>query len=97
MTQINLFTGTLHCDYCGGGSAKPGEPDLWHGFQDLDTGQLVCRGCRDEHYVQKARKMGTLKKISKVNFPAHILEIIDGYIIERMSYSEMPVIIPKTK
>lgn len=93
MNQLNLFTGSIGCDYCGGGPAKPGKPHIWDGFRDQDTGHTVCRQCRDEHYVKKARDLGTLKPMKNVQAPVQILELIDPYIIEFMTYSEMPVVI----
>ncbi|MEO9475844.1 MAG: hypothetical protein ABJG41_09925 [Cyclobacteriaceae bacterium] len=97
MSQLNLFTGSIQCHYCGGGSAKPGSPHKWQGFHCQDTGRSVCADCRDIHYINKAREMGTLKEYKPNQaIPSNqkILErLFDCYIIESMTYSEMPIII----
>lgn len=83
MNQLNLFT-DKQCAYCGHGEPKPGNPDLWNGFMDQDTGDLVCFKCKTIHYISKAKRMGTFK----VDLTKHAGA---KYLIESMTYSEMPV------
>lgn len=80
MSQLNLFTSKV-CHYCGGGSISPHNPYLWDGFQDQDTGELVCKACRGVHYYAKAKAMGVLIKVK------------GGYEIGPMTYSEFPVML----
>lgn len=88
MSQLDLFT-SKKCHYCDGGGLKSKNPNLWDGFLDRDTDQLVCTACRDTHYIEKARSMGTLKK--KKIADRVLEEHINGYVITAMTYSEMPV------
>ncbi len=82
MKQLNLFTDNKECVYCGNGGSKPGNPSLWNGFQDQDTGDLVCFQCKEVHYISKAQRMGTLEiKAGKKRL----------YRITGMTYSEIPV------
>ncbi|MBC6425212.1 MAG: hypothetical protein GDA51_01810 [Ekhidna sp.] len=49
---MNLFTNKT-CHYCGEGRLDRRNPDLWDGFFDGETKQLVCSNCRSLHYRKK--------------------------------------------
>jgi len=55
--QLNLFTNKL-CDHCGRNPGPGKNPNLWNGFRDADTGELVCWSCRAKHYQVKAKHQG---------------------------------------
>lgn len=50
--QLNLFT-DYECGYCGASDVSPKNPDLFDGFLDADTGDIVCRSCKAKHYEVK--------------------------------------------
>lgn len=54
--QLNLFC-EVECTYCGSSEIKKSNPDLFDGFRDGDTKQLVCRKCRDHHYQLKSQTL----------------------------------------
>ncbi|MBE0538777.1 MAG: hypothetical protein IH620_03620 [Ignavibacterium sp.] len=44
------------CEYCGKNpGSKPGSKNVWNGFLDKDTNQLVCFDCREKHYKKKSK------------------------------------------
>lgn len=91
MSQLNLFTGKT-CVHCGENpGTKPGNPSLWDGFLDKDTGALVCTGCRDEHYIRKAQAMDALE--TRVVKNKRLRKQITHYTFTRMTYSEFPVML----
>lgn len=51
---MNLFTNKVCC-YCQLGFPSSRNPDLFDGFRDLDTAQLVCFRCRTKHYAEKEK------------------------------------------
>lgn len=47
---------TKICEYCGENpGAKENSENMWNGFLDKDTNQLVCFKCRQKHYEAKAK------------------------------------------
>lgn len=54
MSQSNLFT-SKKCDYCGKSLIGRHNPNLFDGFRDADTKQLVCFGCKAQHYIIKSK------------------------------------------
>lgn len=44
------------CAHCGSDPGlKPGSSVVWNGFEDQDNRQLCCFGCRERHYLEKAK------------------------------------------
>lgn len=44
------------CEYCGKNpGAKVDSENIWNGFLDMDTNQLVCFKCRQKHYEGKSK------------------------------------------
>jgi hypothetical protein len=76
--QLDLFC-NIKCAHCGKGKSKKNNPLLFDGFQDANTGQIVCFKCRKLHYFRKAKASGSLQMKGK------------KYSLGEMTYSEMPV------
>lgn len=44
------------CNYCKKDPGlKKGSDVVWSGFRDQETGQHVCFGCQDLHYINKTK------------------------------------------
>ena len=75
------------CAHCGKdpGTKKrmlnPAGSELWSGFYDQDTGELVCWGCHDIHYKKKSAPGSPF---SGICYPSGLLGT---------TYSEFPVLV----
>jgi hypothetical protein len=59
ITQLDFFNDKV-CVYCKKDAGRnPNNKNLWNGFYDQDTKDLVCWPCRKRHFLHKrATKFG---------------------------------------
>jgi hypothetical protein len=77
MIQLNLFTNKI-CFVCGKNPGiSPRNPNLWNGFLDKETGNLVCWKCRKIYYgktpatrIHKQRVTSNQQPVSSNQKPA---------------------------
>jgi hypothetical protein len=69
--QLNIFT-NHKCTHCGSALIPDRNPALCSGFRDADTGELVCRSCRNIHYAKKQKELNLGSGMTYSEFPIPI-------------------------